>query len=98
MKGDLGVHDEIASGFARWKDLFERGLTSMRDRGDLRRDADPAHLAYALMSAFQGGMLLAQAADDVEPLRASLYAALRYVGSFAPRGRQPRFPEDQHSD
>jgi len=91
MKSDLGVHDEIAAGFERWKNLFERGLTAMRARGDLRRDADPHQLAYALMSAFQGGMLLAQASQSVEPLRASLHGALNYVASFAPRGRQPRF-------
>jgi hypothetical protein len=89
MKSDLGIHDAIAAGFQRWKDLFVRGFTAMRERGDLRRDADPQQLAYALMAAFQGGMLLAQAARDVEPLRASLYAALNHVASFAPRGRQP---------
>jgi TetR/AcrR family transcriptional regulator, transcriptional repressor for nem operon len=83
MKADLDVHDEIVAGFTRWQDTFRSGLQAMRDRGDLRADADPDHLAYALMSAFQGGMLLTQAADDVTPLRESLDAALAYVATFA---------------
>ncbi len=33
MKSDLDVHDEVAAGFGRWRDLFERGLAAMRERG-----------------------------------------------------------------
>jgi AcrR family transcriptional regulator len=88
MKGDLDVGDEIAAGFGRWRDLFERGLTAMRERGELRRTADPGRLAYVLMAAFQGGMMLAQAAQDVTPLRAALESAIDHVSSFAPRRRR----------
>jgi TetR/AcrR family transcriptional repressor of nem operon len=88
MKSDLSVHDEITAGFDRCRGLFERGLTAMRDGGELRRSADPRELAYALMAAFQGGMLLAQAAQDVAPLRAALGAAIDYVASFTPRPRR----------
>jgi TetR/AcrR family transcriptional repressor of nem operon len=85
IKGELDVQDEIVAGFGRWRDLFERGLTAMRDRGDLRRAADPGQLAYALMAAFQGGMLLTQAARDVGPLRAALSGTIDHVASYAPR-------------
>jgi TetR/AcrR family transcriptional repressor of nem operon len=34
------------------------------------------------MAAFQGGLLLTQAARDVQPLREALDAALDYVESF----------------
>ncbi|HEY1818479.1 MAG TPA: TetR/AcrR family transcriptional regulator [Trebonia sp.] len=88
-KGDLDARDEIAAGFDRWRDLFERGLTVMRGRGELRRSADPRQLAYALMAAFQGGMLLAQSTHDLTPLRDALDAAIGHVASFAPRPRQP---------
>jgi TetR/AcrR family transcriptional repressor of nem operon len=87
IKSDFGIHDEVASGFDRWRDLFERGLTAMRERGDLRRSADPRQLAYALMAAFQGGMLLSQSARDPAPLREALNAAVDHVASFAPRRR-----------
>jgi hypothetical protein len=56
----------------------------MRDRGDLRPDADPDHLAGALAAAFQGGMLLSQAERNIAPLRDGLESALAYIASFAP--------------
>jgi TetR/AcrR family transcriptional repressor of nem operon len=87
-KSDMNVRDEIIAGFGRWRDLFERGLTAMRDRGELRRTADPEQLAYALMAAFQGGMLLTQAARDVTPLRTALGSAIDYVASFTARPRR----------
>jgi AcrR family transcriptional regulator len=85
MKTDLDVHDEIAAGFDRWGDVFRSGLRAMRDRGDLRSDADPDSLAHVLMAAFQGGMLLTQGARDTTPLRHALYGAIDHVKSFAPR-------------
>jgi hypothetical protein len=54
----------------------------MRDRGQLRPDADPDQLATSLMAAFQGGLLLTQGARDVQQLRQALDAALSYVASF----------------
>ena len=83
IKTDAEVRDDLAAGFERWEDLFRRGLRAMRERGDLRPDADPDQLTYLLMAAFQGGMLLTQTARDVEPLRAALTATLAHVHSFA---------------
>lgn len=85
MKSDLRVHDEITAGLDRWRNLFERGLTAMRARGELRRTADPRELAYSLMAAFQGGMLLAQSAQDVTPLHAALGAAIDHIATYTPR-------------
>ncbi|MGH3671547.1 MAG: TetR/AcrR family transcriptional regulator [Pseudonocardiaceae bacterium] len=83
MKTDFDVRGDLAAGFDRWEDLFRQGLGALRQRGDLRRDADPDHLTHVLMAAFQGGMLLTQAAQDVGPLRDALNGALAYVASFA---------------
>ena len=80
---DATVRSDLATGFDRWEDVFRQGLTLMRDRGDLRADADPEQLAYALMGALQGGMLLGQTARNTAPLKASLRAALDYVRSYA---------------
>jgi AcrR family transcriptional regulator len=82
LKSDLDVGDAIADGFARWRAQFNDGLTAMRDRGRLRPDADVDQLATSLMAAFQGGLLLTQAARDVQPLRQALDAALSYLASF----------------
>lgn len=80
---DAGTRADIGHGFLRWKDLLEAGLQAMQTRGDLRADADVRELAYALLAALQGGVLLAQALQDTTPLAASLNAALAHVRSFA---------------
>ena len=81
LKSDLDVRDAVAEGFARWRAQFVDGLTAMQDRGELRPDADPDQLATILMAAFQGGLLLTQAARDVQPLREALDGALAHVES-----------------
>jgi AcrR family transcriptional regulator len=88
LAGELAERDDtvradLATGFDRWEQLFRHGLTLMRDRGELREDADPEQLTYALMAALQGGMLLAQTARDTAPLRAALASVLEYLRSHA---------------
>lgn len=85
MKTEPGVHDEIAAGFDRWRRIFRDGLQAMQDNGDLSGTADLDQLAHVLMAAFQGGTLLAQAANDLGPLRDALYGAVAYVETFAAR-------------
>jgi hypothetical protein len=51
----------------------------------LTADADPRHLAAALVAAHQGGTLLTYATGSAEPLRVVLNAAVDYVSSFRPR-------------
>jgi TetR/AcrR family transcriptional regulator, transcriptional repressor for nem operon len=82
-ESDPETRGDLASGFGQWLELFRHGFTLMKDRGDLTGAADPASLAQALLSAMQGGMLLTQTLRDLAPLRASLDAALTYVGTFA---------------
>jgi TetR/AcrR family transcriptional regulator, transcriptional repressor for nem operon len=55
----------------------------MRDRGDLRPEADPAVLAAGLLAALQGGMLLTQTTRDPRHLEAALRSALDHVRSYA---------------
>ncbi|MBW8707514.1 putative HTH-type transcriptional regulator YxaF [Streptomyces sp. MBT84] len=83
VKADPSHRDAVADGFERWQELFRRGLGAMRERGELRPEADPVALAHLLAAAFQGGALLDQAADDSTPLRDALYGALAYIESFA---------------
>jgi TetR/AcrR family transcriptional regulator, transcriptional repressor for nem operon len=63
----------------------------MRERGDLRPDADPTYLAIMLLSANQGGSLMTQITRTIEPLREALTAALNYVKAFrtVPSSRRP---------
>ncbi|MFF7882519.1 TetR/AcrR family transcriptional regulator [Streptomyces sp. NPDC020794] len=83
VKTEPSHRGAVADGFERWQALFARGLSKMRERGELRPEADPAALAHLLAAAFQGGALLDQAAGDSTPLRDALYGALAYIESFA---------------
>jgi len=54
----------IAAGLERWEEHLREGLSRMRTRGKLRKDADPAALATATMASIQGGLLLTQVRRD----------------------------------
>ena len=73
---------DLAAGFQRWEAEIRRGLQAMRDRGVLRPDADPDHLALATLAALQGGLLLTQTLRDTAALEAALDAMLEHIGSY----------------
>ena len=85
LEADDDVLGDLAAGYDRWLELFRGGLTAMRRRGDLRADADPRHLAVALVAAHQGGAMLTYATGSPEPLRTAVNAAVDYVRSFLRR-------------
>ena len=72
---DADARAAIAAGLARWEGHLRDGLTRMKDRGKLRRDADPSALAVATMASIQGGLLLTQVRRDPDQLRIALDAA-----------------------
>ncbi|OBG38753.1 TetR/AcrR family transcriptional regulator [Mycobacterium sp. E3198] len=90
IDSDDEMHDDLSTGYDRWLELFQGGLTVMRRRGDLRPDADPRHLAVSLVVAHQGGALVTHATGDAEPLRCAVNAAVDYVRSFAPHSASRR--------
>lgn len=83
IDSDDEVKDDLAFGYDQWLELFEVGLDAMRRRRTLRAEADPRHLAAALVVAHQGGAMLTHITQDAEPLQAALDAAVAYVRSFA---------------
>ncbi|MEE6175159.1 TetR/AcrR family transcriptional regulator [Mycobacterium sp. 050134] len=85
IEADDILHEALSAGYDEWITLFSAGLTAMRDRGELRPDADPRHLAVSLVVAHQGGAMLTHATDDSEPMRVAVSAAVDYVRSFALR-------------
>jgi len=84
LEADDDVLDDLAVGYDQWLELSRAGLTAMRGRGELLSDADPRHLAVALVAAHQGGAMITYATGSPEPLRAAVIAAVDYVRSFAP--------------
>ncbi|MBV9688880.1 MAG: TetR/AcrR family transcriptional regulator [Ktedonobacteraceae bacterium] len=87
LASELADHDEAArialtNSFDRWEHYLVKGLTRMKERGDLRSDADPAELAAAIMTSLQGGLLLTQTRKNTYPLQIALRTAFAYVCSF----------------
>jgi TetR/AcrR family transcriptional repressor of nem operon len=88
LASELADHDErarlaLADSFDQWEHYLAEGFAHMKERGDLRSDADPAELAVAVMSSLQGGLLLTQTRKTTYPLQVALHTALTYVRSFA---------------
>lgn len=88
LASELAEADDLArvdlvAGFARWEASIRSGLHAMRERGDLRREADPDHLALATLAALQGGLLLTQLRRDTAPLEAALDAMLDRIAALA---------------
>ena len=59
------------------------GLSRMRERDDLRPEADPAALATGIIAAVEGGYLLARAARSVRPMELAFDMALDHVRYLA---------------
>jgi AcrR family transcriptional regulator len=88
LAGELAKQDsetlaDLAESFERWEALFRHGLGLMKQRGELRQDADADELALSLLAALQGGTLLTQTKRNVRPLKVALKNAIAYVRSFA---------------
>ena len=83
VKTDLDVHDQLARVFEQWHAIFCDGLQQMQRLGRINSTADPDQLAHMFLAAYQGGMLLAQIARDITPLRDTLYAAVDHLRTYA---------------
>src|ERR1700733_4999599 len=73
---DAHARADLVTSFERWEAPIRAGLARMRDRGDLRSDADPAALPLALLVALRGGLLPPQPRRNTAPLRTGLDAVL----------------------
>ena len=77
------ARQQAAAGFDAWERLLAQALERMRQRGELRSDADPARLATGLLASLEGGMALSQARKDIASLRVALEAGLSQVRAWA---------------
>jgi len=62
-----------------WRDRIENGLAKMQERGELGASADPHDLALALLSAIEGGLLLAKTTRSSRPLEIAMHMAIDHV-------------------
>ena len=73
---------QAAAGFDAWERLLADALERMRQRGELRSDAQPASLATGLLASIEGGMVLSQARKDMASLRIAVDAGLGQVRTY----------------
>jgi TetR/AcrR family transcriptional regulator, transcriptional repressor for nem operon len=73
----------LADSFSTWRNRIENGLAKMRERGELAASADPHDLALALLSAVEGGLLLAKTAHSSRPLEIAIDMAIDHVTRHA---------------
>lgn len=81
--GDDAAREDVVAGYRRWQGAIAEGLAAMKERGALRDGADVDQLSLALLTALQGGLLLAKAQRDGKPLRTALNTAIDHIASFA---------------
>jgi TetR/AcrR family transcriptional repressor of nem operon len=74
----------LAESFARWEAYLATGFTKMRAHGELRPGAKTADLATAVMTALQGGLLLAQTMRSTRPLEIALDMAIGHISAQRP--------------
>jgi TetR/AcrR family transcriptional repressor of nem operon len=74
-----GARALLVEGFCLWESHVAKALDAMRNRGELKSEADVADLATAVVSALQGGILLAQTTRTARPLELALDMALDHV-------------------
>jgi TetR/AcrR family transcriptional regulator, transcriptional repressor for nem operon len=82
----------VGDGFETWRMQVEKGLVKMRDRGELSRDASPADIALAVLTALQGGLLLSKGEKSNRPLEVAFEMALAYVAAHDRRAAGERKP------
>ena len=79
---DADARADVVKGFDRWERAIRDGLHTMRDRGELRREADPDRLAIALLATLQGALAMTQLRRDTVVLEIALAEAIDHIETF----------------
>lgn len=87
----------LADSFESWRSRIESGLQLMKERGDLSPSANPHDLALALLTALQGGLLMAKTAHSSRPLEIALDMAIEHVASHSTSKRAPGASNNQRT-
>jgi AcrR family transcriptional regulator len=94
VKSDEATRETLAAGYRQWIDLLEQSIRRMKDHGVLVADADPRRLASVIVSAHQGGGILAFTYRQEWPHADAVRFAVNYLRMFAadPAEQVPRPP------
>ncbi|HKI43417.1 MAG TPA: TetR family transcriptional regulator C-terminal domain-containing protein [Mycobacterium sp.] len=76
---DPELLDLVAEGLRRLTDLVTNALDAMRRSGELHPDTDAQRLAVVAVTAYEGGLLVAQIQRDVTALQIALDSAIAII-------------------
>lgn len=79
---DPALAAELVTHMDRWREYLRAGLERMREAGLLRADTDPELLALSVFASLQGGLLLMQTMQSIQPLTAALDGALAALHTY----------------
>ena len=93
-KSDVATREALAAGYREWTAWLQQAIQRMKDDGILIPDADPGQLALVIVSAHQGGGILAFTYRVEWPLADAVRFAVNYLRTFATDAaeRTPRPP------
>lgn len=80
-ESDAEARTHVAAGFGRWSAAIGDGLAALHATGHLPPGISPDDLAVTLLSALQGGLLLAQVERDTRPLQTTLDTLLALISA-----------------
>lgn len=83
----------LAASFAQWEAHLALALKTMQQAGELDHAANVGELATGLITALQGGLLMAQTMRTTHPLEVALDMALEHLTRHSPHSR----PSLKHS-
>jgi TetR/AcrR family transcriptional regulator, transcriptional repressor for nem operon len=76
------ARQELVRAFGEWQSYLSCGFEVMRVSGELASDADPEELALTIMTALQGGLLMAQTTHSARPVELALDMALEHCAKY----------------
>ena len=91
-KSDVATREALAAGYREWIELLESAIQRMKDQRVIVAKADPRALALVIVSAHQGGGMLAFTYQEDWPHADAVRFAVNYLRMFAtaPADRVPR--------
>jgi AcrR family transcriptional regulator len=76
LDDDPQLSAAVATHLERWRGYLETGLSRMRAKGFIPKKSHPRTLSLGVFASLQGGLLLTQSMQSIEPLEAALDGAL----------------------
>jgi AcrR family transcriptional regulator len=74
---------EVSAYMERWRGYLRAGIARMIEAGEMRAGADAESLSLAVFASLQGGLLMIQTMESIEPLEAALDGALALLRAEA---------------